>query len=184
MLEFSIARMAREIERHQRPIGFVRAAIDGRRSHFYEWHAAGRVSPGAGGAMHRAPGVVRDLFYGFDGPRLVLRLDPAGKGFPAGSRLRLEVGAPVAQRIEVGPLDRAQPEIRGATGPVPDAECRVGEVLELAIPAAALGARTGDAIELAVQVLGPDGPLETLPGDDLLRMTVPDADYELVMWSA
>jgi alpha-amylase/alpha-mannosidase (GH57 family) len=183
-LEFPVARMARDTERHHRPIGFVHATIDGRRSHFYEWHAAGRVSPGAGGAMHRAPGVVRDLFYGFDGPRLVLRLDPVAKGFPAGSRLRLEIGAPVSQRIEIGPLDRARPEIRRAAGLVPDTDCRIGEVLELAIPVAALGARTGDAIELAIQVLGPDGPLETLPGDDLLRVTVPGADYESVMWSA
>jgi hypothetical protein len=164
----------------------VRATIDGAHTHFYEWYAAGRVSAGAGSAMHRGTGVVRALYYGFDEGRLVLRLDPLAAAYPTVTRLRLEFGAPVPRRIEVGPLDRPAPEVRATSepGPVPGTECRLGKVLEIAIPIAALGATEGDTIELAIQVLGADGPVETLPGDDLLRMTVPGSDFELHMWSA
>lgn len=186
-LEFAIARMAREPEVHQRPLGFVRATIDGKRSHFYEWHAAGRVSTAGGSAMHRATRTVGDLFYGFDRERMVLRLDPASPGFPAGSRLRLELTGRRSQRIEIGPLDQAAPEVRRTTdpaGPLAGADCRVGEVLELALPLAVLGVAVGEPLELAIQVLGPEGPLETLPGADLLRLTVPGPDYEAQMWSA
>lgn len=185
-LDFPIARMAREPETHLRPLGLVRAVIDGRRTHFYEWHAAGRVSPGAGSAMHRKSGVARDLYYGFDGSRLVLRLDPAGSGFPSGTRLRLDLGGRASQRIEAGPLDRGVLDplrTSAPPGPLAGAECAVGEVLELAIPLGTIGLATGEEFELAVQLLGPDGPIETLPGDGLLRLVVPGPDYEATMWS-
>jgi hypothetical protein len=186
-LEFPIARMAREPEQHQRPLGSVRVTVDGQRTHFYEWYAAGRVSPGAGSAMHRKTGVVRDLFYGFDADRLMIRIDAVPSGFPPGSSVRLERGGRITQQIEIGPLDVPEPPIRRTTAPegvLAGAECRIGAVLELAIPIAALDAGAGEEIELALQVLGPDGPIETLPGDDVLRLTIPGPGSESSLWSA
>jgi alpha-amylase/alpha-mannosidase (GH57 family) len=183
-LEVPVARMARAPELHLRPLAFVRATIDGRSTHFYEWHGAGRVNPGSGSAIHRASAVVGELRYGFDEERMLLRIDPVAAAFPAGSRLRLEITGPSAQRIEAGPLDAAAPEVRSVSGPIPGAVCRVGEILELAIPFAALGASVGNELELLVQIMGEGGPLETLPGDDLLRIRVPGPGYEAEMWSA
>ncbi|TMQ74006.1 MAG: glycoside hydrolase, partial [Candidatus Eisenbacteria bacterium] len=55
------------------PIGLIHPVLDGRRTTFYEWHAAGGSVFGAGGAMHRGAGPVRELHYGFDLERLYLR---------------------------------------------------------------------------------------------------------------
>ncbi len=48
-LGMPVARAAQPAERGDLPLGFVHPQIDGRPTHFYEWHAAGRYRLGAGG---------------------------------------------------------------------------------------------------------------------------------------
>src|SRR5207247_1263689 len=90
------------------PIGFVHPVVDGRRTHFYEWHAAGRMSLGAGGmAMHRGVGIGRELRYGFDEECFYLRVDFVTEGPPDPPvDLRLELIEPRTQHLEVSRLAR------------------------------------------------------------------------------
>ena len=189
------------------PIGLIQPEIDGERTQFYEWHAAGRFRLGAGGAaMHHEAGRVRELYFGFDRVRFFMRLDFAAGRMPgAGFGLALELLAPRAARLSVrglapgahpvilesGPVaaeaDRAsspRAQAGGAGEELAGGRCAVGSILELAVPFAGLGLTTGDAVELVVYLLEGGQPVETLPDSDLVRFVVPDASFADSMWSA
>jgi hypothetical protein len=180
---------------HLRPIAFVTPVIDGRSTQFYEWHDAGRVDLAAGGgAMHRGGGLVTSLHYGFDATRFYLRLDFAPGALDVKTEagktatplaLRVELSAPRSVRLDVGPLVAGSPVVRraGENEPLPGAECRLDRLFELAVPFAAVALVPGEQVELTAQLVGENGPLETLPPDDLLHFTVPGAGDDLKAWS-
>ena len=178
------------------PLGFVQPTIDGRPTQFYEWHAAGRhpLQPG-GGAMHRRGSTARDLYYGFDAERLYLRLDFTARVPPgAGVDLALEFAAPRPVHARVHGLAPGERIVTGGQGPAPagaaedgrleGAVCCIGSILELAIPFRSLGLSPGEGVELVAHLGPPGAPAEALPGDDLVRFTVPGPDYEASMWNA
>jgi alpha-amylase/alpha-mannosidase (GH57 family) len=167
------------------PIGFVAPRIDGRRTGFYEWHGAGVITLGSGGgSMHHGGGRVRELHYGFDSTRIYLRLDPA-EGSSVPQDLGVEVTAPVATRVRVDAAGEGGAKVTdGAGAPVPGAEAAFGEVVEIALPFAALGARAGEPLEVIVHVLEHGAPIESLPEDGTLRIAVPDSGYVARTWSA
>jgi len=167
------------------PIGFVAPRIDGKRTGFYEWHEAGAIALGSGGgSMHHGGSRIRDLLYGFDSARLYLRLDPAS-GNAAPRELSVEVLAPLSTRIAVSAGGGGGATITGGDGaPVPGAEAAFGEVVEMALPFGALGARGGEPVEIIVHVLESGAPIESLPEDGTLRIVVPDEGYRARTWSA
>jgi len=189
------------------PIGLIQPEIDGERTQFYEWHAAGRFRLGAGGgAMHHAAGRVRELYFGFDREHLFLRLDfEAGKVPGAEVALAVELLAPRAARLVVRSLSPgAHPVVRepgrdggeaaaGSGGrevpedageEMPGARCAVGSILELRVSFASLGLSAGDPVELVAYLMEGGQPVETLPDTDLVRFLVPDASFAASMWSA
>jgi hypothetical protein len=182
-------RARRDVE--LQPLGFIHPTLDGRRTGFYEWHAAGRYRLDAGGsAMHRSGALARDLYFGFDLERFYLRLDFIGGRLPgAGCDLTLELLTPRQARIRVREMiagaravcwddgDRAGREVAGAL-------CQIGKILELGVPFASLGLRAGDGVEVLGTLLATGEPAETIPGDELLRFTVPDPSFDSAMWSA
>jgi alpha-amylase/alpha-mannosidase (GH57 family) len=89
------------------PIGLIHPVIDGRRTQFYEWHAAGRFRLGAGGAAaHHGAGKVREIYFGFDREHFYLRIDFASGGAPgAASDLEIELLAPRPVRLRVRGLE-------------------------------------------------------------------------------
>uniref|UniRef100_A0A832HZV8 Glycoside hydrolase n=1 Tax=Eiseniibacteriota bacterium TaxID=2212470 RepID=A0A832HZV8_UNCEI len=190
-LQVPVLQFGREPGLAVRPIGLVRPVIDGRRTQFYEWHAAGRHRLGvAGGSMHRGPSLGKDLYFGFDLERFYLRLDFATPA-PPGARfaLALEMLAPRPLRLRVDGLEPGAREVREDAGaaagrPVDGAACVIGSVLELGVPFASLGLEPGTSVEMLVQLLEDGDPYENLPGTDLLRFTVPDPGFEASMWSA
>jgi hypothetical protein len=91
--------------------------------------------------------------------------------------------------VEVVGLERGEREVRWGTGEgrealVDGAVCRIDSILELAVPFATLGLAPGDAVEMLVQAVRDGQPVESLPADDLIRLVVPDAAFEAMMWSA
>jgi alpha-amylase/alpha-mannosidase (GH57 family) len=172
------------------PVGFVTPTIDGRRTAFYEWHSAGRFRLGAGGSMHRAAGLVRELHYGFDAERFYLRLDFSGPAPPGEALdLGLEMIEPRPARLRVVGLAPGERAVVGtATGgeerPIAGAECRIGTLLELAVPFASAGLAAGEPVALLVQALRDGRPVENYPGEEGLSFTVPGPDFEAEMWSA
>ncbi|MBI5709361.1 MAG: glycoside hydrolase [Candidatus Eisenbacteria bacterium] len=189
-LQVAVARFAGRPDVVTQPLGLVRATLDGRPTHFYEWYAAGRHQLGAGGgSMHRGAGLGRDLYFGFDLERFCLRLDFAANAPPGGTYdLLLEFLAPRAARVTVRGLEPGErPVLRPAAAgeePVPGARCVIGTVLELGIPFASLGLTAGDSVDLLVQLMQDGAPVESLPAADLVRFVVPDERYETAMWSA
>ncbi|HET7226433.1 MAG TPA: glycoside hydrolase family 57 protein [Candidatus Eisenbacteria bacterium] len=188
-LEVPITRPARAPGAPTQPLGFVHPVLDGRPTHFYEWYAAGRYRLQAGGgAMHRRAGLARDLYLGFDAERLWLRVDFVGAPPGAGVDLTLEILSPRTARVRVSGLAPGRPPVTwdDATrqGAVAGAEACVDSVLELAIPFAGLGLTPGESLELLLRLVEGAEPLEVLPADELVRLAVPDASYEAMMWSA
>ncbi len=170
------------------PIGFISPTIDGRRTTFYEWDAAARYVLGSGGSMHRGQGLVRELHYGFDAGRFYLRLDFVGP-HPPGEHLdlRLELIEPRPMGVRIAGLAAGARTVTGGVadaGAITGAECRVGSMLELAVPFAGVGLAPGEAVALLVQVFRAGQPIETYPGDEGLAFTVPGPDFEAEMWNA
>src|SRR5262249_19979833 len=90
---------------HTDPRGFLQVRVDGRFTYF-EWVDAGLYhASGERGTMARVtPGLVRELYFGFDAHRLLIRLDcaePAGKVLREHNveSLRVTFPAPAGFRI-------------------------------------------------------------------------------------
>jgi alpha-amylase/alpha-mannosidase (GH57 family) len=173
------------------PLGFLRPTIDGQRSHYYEWEAAGRhAMTGGGTAMHRGQGMARRLYFGFDAGHFYLRLDFHEDRLPGEAvDLALDWVSPRAGRLLVRGLVAGEREVawsdgKNGFGTLPGARCALGRVLELAVPFEPLGLRVGESVEIAGQLLRGAEPIEAFPWDDLVRFTVPDPHYEDAMWSA
>jgi hypothetical protein len=168
------------------PIGWVQPVIDGRRTDFYEWHAAGRHAlVEGGGSMHRGPGLIRDLYHGFDGARLYLRLDfTEAPGADLG--LVIELIEPRPLRLRLPGLARGEtPVLAGGEapdGPLPGAQARLEDVLEIALPFAALGLRPGEGVALVLHVIREGETVEEAPPGDVVRFVVPAA-FETDLWS-
>jgi alpha-amylase/alpha-mannosidase (GH57 family) len=172
------------------PQNFIHPEIDGRRTHFYEWHGAGSFRSGAGGgSMHRAAGLAREVFFGFDAERLFLRLD-FNAGLPGESAdLALEIMSPRPVRLSVkGLVAGERPVIWGggarAGGPVEGARCCAGALVELAVPFATLKLQAHEIVEMIAQIQDHGVPVESVPDEDVMRFEVPDRDFDDVMWEA
>jgi alpha-amylase/alpha-mannosidase (GH57 family) len=187
-LEVPIAQPAWTPGRREPPIGFIRPAVDGRPTHYYEWQPAGHLRlAGGGGAMHGGPGLVSDLYYGFDLERLFLRLDFSARP-PDGRALRIEILEPSPARLLLGSLASGAHQVErdggaGGRAPLPGAECRIESVLELAVPFAALAWKPRDPVQLLVQILEGGRPVETLPEGDAIRFESPDESFDVSAWS-
>ncbi len=60
----------------RKPVDFIRPAIDGRITDFYEWQSGGLFDLKAdAGSMHAGGGDLKKLFYGFDEKNLYIALD-------------------------------------------------------------------------------------------------------------
>lgn len=171
------------------PIGFVHPVLDGRQTNFYEWHGAGQYRLGAGSSMHRSGSLGRELWFGFNLEQLCLRVDFESGAAGLGERdLAIEILGPRPSRVIVRglsagsrPVTWASPHPDGT--PVEGAVCRIGTILELAIPFASLGLAAGESVEMLLQVVHDGQTVETMPSDDILRFSVPDESFEGAMWS-
>jgi len=168
------------------PTFLLTPTLDGRETNFFEWQGSGLYRPGQHrGSMYGGAQAFHVLHYGFDLSALYLRLDPAespARAAEVASRLRVVVLAADRQTAVDFPL-------------VPDGAVRPGrwrgdelgqvafaQVLELALPFAALGLAPGMKLALSVHVLRGEVEVERLPRYGFLAFTVPDADFEHVNW--
>ena len=196
-LAVPVSRAARRAPGFTAPLGFVRPTLDGEPTQFYEWYAAGRFRLAAGGsAMHRAGGLARDLYFGFDATNFYLRLDFVERRPPGvETDLTLEFLAPRPLQARVHGLARGERVVTaGGTGaprasveagaPLAGAVCHIGSVLELALPFASMDLKPGESVDLVVHLGAPGEPGETLPPEDWVRFTVPGSGDEAELWSA
>jgi alpha-amylase/alpha-mannosidase (GH57 family) len=117
----------------------ISPVINGRVDSPYEWLGAGRVMAAPAGPMARGAGAGAEIFYGWDGDRLYLRVDADGPvtvdlDLPGPGRVRLEFGG-------AGGVDERLPGLVVARE----------SVLELALPRAGVGLETGGDVGVIIE---------------------------------
>ncbi|NDY42164.1 hypothetical protein G3N55_04800 [Dissulfurirhabdus thermomarina] len=176
----------------EEPKGFLHPVVDGRRTHYWEWKGAGSLALGdLGGAMHRGEAPVRRILYGFDLERFYVRLDPTDTDFrdwEPGLSLRLSWRgeAEAALHIRPGPEGGWSAEARlddaGVDLSVAGIRWAVGEIVEVALPFALLGAAKNERLSFRVDLLRDGLVLDRWPREGPLVVTVPDEDFERRIW--
>jgi alpha-amylase/alpha-mannosidase (GH57 family) len=163
------------------PRALLDVKIDGRAG-FFEWVGAGRY------ACPEPRGTLREVFFGFDLNRLLVRIDcagPARQALATADALRLIFTDPpgVEACLEAPARDGTSARLlRPGAAPVP-VEAGVEAIAELAVPFDALGVPVGGAVRFAV-VVGHDGrTVERAPREGVFSLTRPSADFERIMWA-
>jgi len=166
------------------PIGYVTPQLDGRRTGYYEWHAAGSWLVGSGGSMHHDGAWTREVLYGFDEARLYLRADPLDRAAVPRSVV-VEALAPRASRWTFSAESGGRARAIGPDGAAGDhAEAAIGAIVEIALPFAALGVAPGERLDLLLHVTLADGSDVVVPADGTLSLIVPGPDFAARVWSA
>ena len=188
---------------HTRPVGFVAATPDGRKTYF-EWVNAGRYEPGndRGTMAIVTDGLIRSASFGFDltpdtlqagGGNFCLRLDTAGRaaedlaGLDA-VRVRFQRPEGVELRVPgLGPdADGPTPAVFRNDEPVAGAAPRagLGDIFELVVPLADLGVGPGDPVHFSVEAVRGDASEDRAPREGSVRLDCPTADFERERWQA
>jgi hypothetical protein len=102
--------------------------------------------------------------------------------------LRIEILEPAPGRLEIAELTPGTKTVTRASAdaapaPVPEAEATMGSILELAVPASALGIHHGEGIQMLIQILEEGRPIETIPPGDALRFSAPDESFDGSVWN-
>jgi alpha-amylase/alpha-mannosidase (GH57 family) len=168
------------------PTVFVSPRVDGRETDFFEWQGAGLYRPGQHrGSMFGGAQAFRALHYGFDLAALYLRLDPVeSTARAAEAATTLSIHLHVADRVvEVRFPVRPDGQVcAGQLGDAPVGHAALVEILELAIPFAAVGLPPGARAAFSVHVLRGDVEVERLPRYGFVPFAVPDQDFERIHW--
>lgn len=167
---------------YEKPRGFLRVALDGRRTSFFEWHAAGRFRAEQEAAvMARAQaGSIVEVCFGFDAAQMFLALDFGDRKntiFSAGGAVHVVFLTPKQRDLIVSGPGRMR------LGDVELASVAMEEILELAVPWNALGAAPGDEVRFYVEVRRDGEPHERTPRGFALGFHVPSEDFESREWS-
>jgi alpha-amylase/alpha-mannosidase (GH57 family) len=176
---------AAEAKAARDPTFLLTPTIDGRETSYFEWQGSGLYRPGQHrGSMYGAAQSFQALYYGFDLAALYLRLDPAEspeRSAELATAVRVLVLADRQSAVQF-PLVRDGKVHPGHRGGVEVGQAAFSQVLEIALPFAALGLAPRMKVALSVQALRGDVEVERLPRHGYLSVTVPDADFEHVNW--
>ncbi|GAB4157006.1 MAG: glycoside hydrolase family 57 protein [Planctomycetaceae bacterium] len=184
--------IARAVHRriHTSPSGFLPVKIDGRYTYF-EWISAGHYISGSerGTMTLVTEGIVREIFFGFDAERLLLRVDTAERArddLKSIDELRILFHEPAKTEIritgfEAGKLDaglfRNGRRLTKAT-----VEVAIDAILELGVPFSDLKREPESPIHLFVEVLADGQSVDRAPREGAVELQTPTPDFELVMW--
>jgi alpha-amylase/alpha-mannosidase (GH57 family) len=177
---------------HTEPNGFLRVKIDGRRTYF-EWINAGRYLSGSerGTMTQVTHGVIREIYFGFDADRMLVRIDTAERAAddlegidelrvsffePPGTEVRLSGFATGALAGEVIRDSRVV-----STNSI---QIALRRVLEFAIPLSDLQLTPNRRVEFHVELFARQQSVERAPKEGLLAMPTPSKDFERLMWQA
>jgi alpha-amylase/alpha-mannosidase (GH57 family) len=177
---------------HTDPVGFLPVKVDGRRTYF-EWISAGHyVSGNERGTMALATeGVLRDVYFGFDAERLLIRVDTANraaKDLAAFDEVCVKFVEPTGMELRITGLNQAEPKARLYRNDrsVPRAKVAVAidHILEVSIAFADLKVKPEEPIHMHLEVLSKKQSLDRAPQEGVLELITPSPDFEQVMWQA
>lgn len=176
------------------PMGLISPQIDGRITHFYEWKGAGSIetrSPQT--SMYRGENFVQGAYYGFDLDHFYFRLDPIGRPSKPLKDLYFIIHFlhPRDLKIVVPlELDPGTPpyffletlEGSPAVSPPRFTTIAVGKIIELSIPWSILEFQKKERVEFFISIQRGEIELERHPNRGYLAFTVPDQDFETMVW--
>jgi hypothetical protein len=190
------AELARPISRrgqrvhHTPPRALLEVKIDGRYT-FFEWLGAGHYTcQNERGTMAMAmPGPMRDLYFGFDLDRLLVRVDcdgPAALALAECDAWRIGFIEPRGLEVRVQAPGRPEQTIEffrgGKPQPAPGVDAAVGRIAEAAIPFALLGVAPGEPVQFFVEVLEGGQSRDRAPRQGAIGTARPTPDFERIMW--
>jgi hypothetical protein len=175
---------------HTLPRAFLEVRIDGRRT-FFEWAAAGRYTcrneRGTMAMVTRGP--LRELYFGFDLDRLLVRVDCDGgaraalSGFQA---LRIGFVEPAGWEVIVDkPGQKGQTAHLvhgGASKDAPGLAVGIDLIVEMAVPFEALGVAVDAPVHFYVELLERGQSRDRAPREGTINLTRPSPDFEQIMW--
>ncbi len=182
----------------QAPTGFVKPAIDGELTSYFEWVGAGCVEGAETvGAMHqvsdRGPSIAA-VEFGFDLENVYVRVDgpsPMAEMLAAGYELSLRFLAPDGLRVGLARDEGAVVPMLYRKGPrgwsrveEPRLHAAAGRVAEFQIPFAVLGAKTGDRVAMFVLMTRDNTEIDRQPHHEAIEFQVPDQRFESRTWTA
>ena len=134
-------------------------------------------------------GVIRDIYFGFDAQRLMLRVDTAGRAkddLAAADELHVRFLQPADVEARVTGLRDRNPAaaLYRQEQPVPEArvEVAVDQILEMTVPFAPLGLKPEEPIRMFLDVITKKRSTERAPQEGVLELNTPSPDFELEMW--
>ncbi|HVE42544.1 MAG TPA: glycoside hydrolase family 57 protein [Planctomycetota bacterium] len=151
----------------KQPMDLLRVKLDGRRSDYFEWIAAGHYDMSREySALAGESSFLSDVYYGFDEHRLLLRLDfrkgVDGKRVLAGGELTLIVTRPRAAAVPLSGV--------------------VEDIFEGAVPFSELGLRPGEDVEFFLEFERSAGAPIRLPTLTPLTFRVPTREFDGINW--
>jgi alpha-amylase/alpha-mannosidase (GH57 family) len=177
---------------HTNPTGFLPVKVDGRRTYF-EWISAGHYSSGneRGTMTLVTEGLIREIYFGFDAQRLMLRVDTlhrAKDDLAQADELRVRFVEPADTEIRMTNLRQPKPtaELYQKDVPVPDAriELAIDQILELTVAFDDLHVQPEERVHLFLEAFAHRQSIDRAPREGVLELTVPSPDFELEMWQA
>ena len=177
---------------HTEPKSFLNVKVDGR-STFFEWiNAAHYVSGSERGTMTMVTeGIIREIYFGFDAERLMIRVDTANdahEDLAHADEIRVQFLEPENTEIRVTSLKQGTPKAklyrkgRAVTKAV--LEVAVDRILELTVNFADLTVRPETPLQMYLEAVSKKQSLDRAPQEGVLALTVPSPDFEAMMWQA
>ncbi|MCE5300928.1 MAG: glycoside hydrolase [Spirochaetia bacterium] len=167
------------------PVRFITPVIDGRDTHFYEWKGCGLYdTTKEGGAMQKVSKLIRRLLYGFDEYNFYFRMDCEApfSSLPVESvEARFTDGTSTAATkfdITTGTIETSGMDTAGV-------EFKQAEIFEAKLPFKSMG-KLIDTKEVKamffINIMSKD--TEKIPEKGIIRVQVPDEEFELYNWKA
>jgi len=177
---------------HTTPTGFLPVKVDGRRTYF-EWISAGRYTSGneRGTMTLTTQSLLREVYFGFDRERFLLRADTAGiaaEDLRAVDELRIVFVEPSALQIRIEGLRTGDYEavLLRHHQRVTDAqlEVAVGPILELGVRLSDVPLQPQAPVGLFVEAFDGDNSIDRAPREGVFELEAPTPDLEQIMWQA
>ncbi|MBI5749826.1 MAG: alpha-amylase/alpha-mannosidase [Nitrospinae bacterium] len=180
-----------EVRPENVPVGFITPVIDGRVTDYFEWLEAGCIlSTRHRGTMYKTERFLEEIYYGFDLNKLYIRIDPI---------LNLELEEDLEAQIIIfdkeefrlifpfGKKGVASYELikayNGRTEKIKDIDSiSVDKIIELSIPFSELKLKAGETAKINVKLEKNDIETERYPQKGFILLTVPDENFERIMW--
>ena len=177
---------------HSQPTGFLPVKVDGRHSYF-EWICAGHYESGneRGTMTIVTDQLLRDIYFGFDVERLMLRIDTLGDATDDLDHLdevRIRFLEPAATEIRLTGFRKRQVSgklyRKGRAVAKAEVEAACDSILEVSVGFTDLRVGTDDPIQMHVEAIADEQSVDRAPHEGNLELSVPSPDFELMMWQA